>query len=324
MKSFALATTLAALAFREASAHATFQALWVDGVDYAGQCVRQPPSNSPVTDVTSDDIACNAGTSPVSSICPVPAGSTVTVEMHQQITRSCDDEAIGGAHYGPVAVYLAEVSDATTASGASSAWFKIFEDGWASDPSGASGDDDRWGTKDLNACCGKMDVVVPSTLRDGDYLLRAEALALHAAATAAGAQFYMSCYQISVSGGSGSASPPTVGLPGAYDPSDPGILVNIHAALAGYDPPGPAVFQDGTTKEAGSACAGCEATCSYGDGEPGTATAATPSSTGTDGGDDGGCTASTYDQCGGIGWTGCTACSGSTCTYLNDYYSQCQ
>ncbi|KAK6523167.1 hypothetical protein TWF694_006062 [Orbilia ellipsospora] len=33
---------------------------------------------------------------------------------------------------------------------------------------------------------------------------------------------------------------------------------------------------------------------------------------------------SAYGQCGGIGWTGATTCvSGWTCTYGNDYYSQC-
>ena len=31
-----------------------------------------------------------------------------------------------------------------------------------------------------------------------------------------------------------------------------------------------------------------------------------------------------YGQCGGIGWTGSSTCAtGSTCTVLNDYYSQC-
>jgi len=35
-------------------------------------------------------------------------------------------------------------------------------------------------------------------------------------------------------------------------------------------------------------------------------------------------TAAHYAQCGGIGWTGATACvSGYTCTVLNAYYSQC-
>jgi len=31
-----------------------------------------------------------------------------------------------------------------------------------------------------------------------------------------------------------------------------------------------------------------------------------------------------FDQCGGIGWTGPTICASPyTCTYVNDYYSQC-
>ncbi|KAI0183502.1 carbohydrate-binding module family 1 protein [Xylaria flabelliformis] len=36
------------------------------------------------------------------------------------------------------------------------------------------------------------------------------------------------------------------------------------------------------------------------------------------------CTSPKYAQCGGINWTGCTACAaGSTCSALNDYYHQC-
>jgi cellulase len=42
-----------------------------------------PLSNSPVTNVGSRDMICNAGTRPVSGKCPVKAGGTVTVEMHQ-------------------------------------------------------------------------------------------------------------------------------------------------------------------------------------------------------------------------------------------------
>ncbi|KAK6534029.1 hypothetical protein TWF281_005369 [Arthrobotrys megalospora] len=41
-------------------------------------------------------------------------------------------------------------------------------------------------------------------------------------------------------------------------------------------------------------------------------------------GSSGGCTAPIYSQCGGQGFTGCTNCaSGTTCTYSNDWYSQC-
>jgi cellulase len=51
--------------------------------------------------------------------------------MHQQPgDRSCTNEAIGGAHYGPVIVYMSKVPDATTADG-STGWFKIFQDTWA-------------------------------------------------------------------------------------------------------------------------------------------------------------------------------------------------
>jgi cellulase len=56
--------------------------------------------------------------------------------------------------------------------------------------------------------------------------------------------------QLTVTGG-GSASPATVKFPGAYKASDPGIKVNIHAAVSSYVVPGPAVYAGGTTKVAG-------------------------------------------------------------------------
>lgn len=264
--SAALATVLAA---NNVAAHATFQQLWVDGTDFDTSCARIPLSNSPVQDVTSKDMACNAGTSPAKAKCDVPAGSTVTVEMHQQPNdRSCSNEAIGGAHYGPVLVYMAAVDDASSAEGADAAWFKVFEDTWSS--AGASGSDDNWGTKDLNTCCGKMDVPVPKDLAPGDYLLRAEAIALHAAGSEGGAQFYMTCYQITVSG-DGTATAETVSIPGAYKAADPGIEINIYQAMTEYVAPGPAVYSGGSNKTAGSECTNCESTCAPGDAPAATA-----------------------------------------------------
>jgi lytic cellulose monooxygenase (C1-hydroxylating) len=57
------------------------------------------------------------------------------------------------------------------------------------------GDNDYWGTTDLNKCCGKMDVTIPADVPSGDYLLRAEINALHVASSVGGAQFYVSCCQ---------------------------------------------------------------------------------------------------------------------------------
>lgn len=264
MKSYQF-SVLAALAARQAMAHATFQQLWVNGEDLGTQCARLPLTNSPVVSVSGPEIRCNAGTSPAAAKCPVKAGDTVTVEMHQQPNdRSCEQEAIGGAHYGPALVYLSQVDDASTADG-SAPWFKIYQNSWNKNPTGGSGDDDFWGTKDMNNCCGLIDVTIPDDIPAGDYLLRAEVIALHTAGGQGGAQFYMTCYQITVEGG-GSASPETVELPGAYAASDPGILVNIHAPLDSYVAPGPDVYASGTTVEAGSGCTGCEQSCTPGAG----------------------------------------------------------
>ena len=92
-------------------------------------------------------------------------------------------------------------------------------------------------------------------------------IALHSASSANGAQLYISCGQINVTGG-GSANPSKVSFPGAYKNTDAGLLVsqtlsflsslstpstdktdcpklqvNIYYPVpTNYQPPGPAVF----------------------------------------------------------------------------------
>ncbi|CAE6424957.1 unnamed protein product [Rhizoctonia solani] len=215
-------------------AHATFQQFWVNGVDQGDKCVRKPASNSPVTSVTSNDLACNAGAASTSGICSVAAGTTVSVEMHQQPgDRNCANEAIGGNHDGPTIIYMAKVDNAATAVGSSANWFKVAATGLVSK--------DYWGTDVMNAACGKVTFKIPSNIPAGQYLVRAEVIALHVAGSAGGAQFYMSCYQLQVTGG-GSASPATVKFPGAYKATDPGILFNLYGSYTTYTIPGPAVF----------------------------------------------------------------------------------
>ena len=167
--------------------------------------------------------------------------------------------------------YLSKVPDATKADG-STGWFKIFQNGWAPKTGAGSADDDFWGVKDMNTCCGKVDVKIPTDIAPGDYLLRGEVIALHTAGQPNGAQLYMSCYQLEITG-NGTATPATVKFPGAYKASDPGIQFNIHAKQSTYIVPGPTVYAGGSTKSAGSGCgaAGCMATCTAGKGPTGTA-----------------------------------------------------
>lgn len=107
--------------------------------------------------------------------------------MHSHNDRSCTSEAIGGNHFGPVIVYMAKVADATTASPSGLSWFKVDEEGYDASTK-------VWGTDSLNKNCGKREFTVPSKIPAGDYLVRAEAIALHAAGQVGGAQFYMTCY----------------------------------------------------------------------------------------------------------------------------------
>ncbi|KAK2733137.1 hypothetical protein FQN55_003751 [Onygenales sp. PD_40] len=211
--------------------HSTFQDLWVGDVDHAESCARIPPNNNPVTSVSSEDIRCNVGgATGISGTCEAAGGSSMTVEMHAQPgDRACETPAIGGNHFGPVMVYMSKVDDATSADGSSS-WFKVSEEGY---------NGGVWGTDSLNSNCGKHVFTVPD-LAPGDYLVRAEAIALHTAGQEGGAQFYMTCYQVKITG-SGSLNPEGVSFPGAYSATDPGILIDIYSPIDNYIIPGPPV-----------------------------------------------------------------------------------
>ncbi|KAG9092409.1 hypothetical protein FRC06_000114 [Ceratobasidium sp. 370] len=301
------AAVIAALAAASSvQAHATFQYLWVNGVDQGNKCVRPPASNSPVSNLSSADLACNVnGNNPAAATCTVAAGTKVAVEMHQQPgDRTCTTEAIGGNHDGPTIIYMAKVDSAASAVGSSANWFKVAQTGLVSK--------DYWGTDVMNANCGKVEFTIPSDLPPGDYLIRAEVIALHVAGSVGGAQLYMSCYQISVTGG-GSANPATVKFPGAYSPTDPGILFDLYGGYTSYTIPGPPVYVPGSSSGGGG---GTTVKPTSTTKPVTTSTSSAPAGTGTP--------VVKYGQCGGNGWTGSTLCAtGSTCTKINDFYFQC-
>jgi hypothetical protein len=66
---------------------------------------------------------------------------------------------------------------------------------------------------------------IPRCIPNGEYLLRIQQLAIHNPGSVP--QFYISCAQITVTGG-GSANPsPTVKIPGAFKASDPVYTANV-------------------------------------------------------------------------------------------------
>lgn len=70
-------------------------------------------------------------------------------------------------------------------------------------------------------------MTVPSCLPAGDYLVRNEQIALHSAQSSGGAQFYLSCGQLKVTGGGSKTPTDLVAFPGAYKATDPGLLLSI-------------------------------------------------------------------------------------------------
>ncbi|KAF8661362.1 hypothetical protein AX16_001456 [Volvariella volvacea WC 439] len=226
------------------SAHCTVWGVWVNGVDQGdgrNTYIRSPPNNNPVKDLKSSALACNVnnrGRNPgLESIVPrsvsVRAGDLFTFEWYHDIRN---DDIIAASHHGPVAVYIAPASS----SGSGPVWTKIFEDAW----------DGTWGVDRLITAHGQHSVIIPD-IPAGDYLIRAEIVALHEADALysqnplRGAQLYMSCVQITVTSNGSLSLPGGTSFPGSYTDSTPGIQFNLY--LGGPPPstyvaPGPAVW----------------------------------------------------------------------------------
>ncbi|KAF2110125.1 glycoside hydrolase [Lophiotrema nucula] len=225
---FLLPSLLAATA----TAHYTFPALIAGSTTTSQwQYVRKTTnyqSNGPVTDVTSDQIRCyelSPGTA--SQTYEVKAGDTLGFVAQSSIS-----------HPGPLLFYMAKVPDGKTADtwdGDGSVWFKIYEQGATITSAGMT-----WASQGAK----QVTVPIPKSLPSGEYLFRVEHIALHSAGSSGGAQFYISCAQLKVTGGGSGSPSPLVSFPGAYKASDPGILINIYYPVPkSYTPPGPAVWQ---------------------------------------------------------------------------------
>jgi Auxiliary Activity family 9 (formerly GH61) len=83
----------------------------------------------------------------------------------------------------------------------------------------------------VNSGATNITFPLPASLPSGDYLVRIEHIGLHVAKSAGGAQFYISCGQLTVTGGGSGSPAPLVAFPGAYDAKDPGILIDIYSPV---------------------------------------------------------------------------------------------
>lgn len=176
-------------------------------------------SNGPVTDVNSTAMACYQLTSgdEGAETASVTAGDKVGLKL---------DSDIG--HPGPLQWYMAKAPQSETAAtmnGSDSAleWFKISEDHPTINSSGM-----YWPSQGQS----EVFVTIPTCLEDGYYLLRVEHIAIHSAGTYGGAQFYLSCTQLQVTGGGSytAASADSCQFPGCYTGYESGILIDVYVS----------------------------------------------------------------------------------------------
>ncbi|THU86952.1 glycoside hydrolase family 61 protein A [Dendrothele bispora CBS 962.96] len=231
MRSWSVAVGILALLL-QANAHYTFPNLIVNGAKTADwvnvRMTNNHYSNGPVTDVTSPDFRCYTSETQATA-------QTINVAAGSQLGIAVNDPT-GIYHPGVVNIYMAKApGDVTSWDGSGQVWFKVHEVTAKTD----GGTSITFPAQNVPS----VSFTVPKNLPNGQYLVRMEAIALHSASSFGGAQFYISCGQVQVTGG-GSGSPgPLVSIPGVYTGREPGIMLNIYYPIpATYTQPGPAVW----------------------------------------------------------------------------------
>jgi len=173
------------------------------------------------------DVLCHKSATPGQASAPVKAGGIVSLQWTPWPT----------SHKGPIINYLANCNGpCETVDKSTLKWFKISQGGLLSGSNPGT-----WVTDQMIANNNTWSVVIPKDLKSGNYVLRHEIIALHAAGQSNGAQDYPQCVNLVVTG-TGSATPAGASLVGVYTPTDPGILFNLYGGFTSYPIPGPALY----------------------------------------------------------------------------------
>jgi hypothetical protein len=238
---------LLALLAATASAHTIMSTLFVNEERVGdGTCVRMgldgSTTTAPIEGIGSKDMACGRdGTAPVKFTCPAEAGDSLSLQ-YRVMPDSLSGGALAANHKGPCAFYMKRVWGSDEAAAAGAGWFKIFEMGYDASA-------EKWCTEKMIAQGGLVSITVPSGLPPGEYLVRAELLALHQAYRG-DPQFYVGCAQVFLTSGAESTAGISdipkaqfVSIPGHVAAKDPGLTFNIFEDdPASYVIPGPKVW----------------------------------------------------------------------------------
>ncbi|KAH7105088.1 glycosyl hydrolase family 61-domain-containing protein [Auriculariales sp. MPI-PUGE-AT-0066] len=293
------ATLLAAVSL--VTAHGSVSSLESGGKSFVGPIpgsgsdsdspVRTISTLEPLTDPSSEDMKCGPkAAASAKAVADVKAGGTVTWGW-----RSGESNIAWPHRWGPVMLYAYQCPEGTDASACAppsgAEWLLLDAQGFDSEAS-AVPDSTGW-IQDRFHNNMTVPSTIPASLPSGNYLLRHEIIALHKGDVIGGAEYYVSCSQVRVTGGpSGrvkAAGGQLVAIPGVYKESDSGIHVNVfngNLNSTSYKMPGPAVFGASgnggtvnTTPGSGDSSDGQDSGSSAPASTSGTSTASTAAST---------------------------------------------
>ncbi|KAF3021951.1 hypothetical protein E8E14_009482 [Neopestalotiopsis sp. 37M] len=206
---------------------------------------RTNNSNAPLQMVNSTDMRCNAGAALGAPL----HTETLTVRAGDELGFGIESTF---GHPGIQQVYLSRAPDddgtGTAATAAdydgSGDWVKIYAATTLANASfDANGEGLSWAMRRAHSFRFPLSAATPP----GEYLLRAEGLALHAAHKLDCAQFYVGCAQIRVLGNGTGTLEPTVKIPGLYYNTTPGVLIpDFWTKITNYTEPGPSLWPKGT------------------------------------------------------------------------------
>ncbi|KAG7447641.1 glycoside hydrolase [Guyanagaster necrorhizus] len=245
------------LAASYVAGHGYVQKVTIDGTEYTGPAVgsgstdgitREVSTQDPVKGASNPDLTCGPSAIAASQVADANPGSSISFLW---------TGASGSPwphNVGPMMAYMTNCGDQSCAdyNTTGTEWFKIEEAGRTNG---------TWAQAALMNGVPAQ-VILPSNLAAGNYIIRHEIIALQNAQAEGGAEFYPSCTQLKV-GGSGTGVPSSsdlVKLPGAYSDTDPGILVDVYSnPEASYTFPGPPVVDLGGSGSSASASAAASA-----------------------------------------------------------------
>jgi hypothetical protein len=204
----------------------------------SGNPIRSIRNNGPAVPAAgkmANSAAMACGREQIASVftAPVTAGSKVTIDWGNWPHNS-----------GPLITYLGKCTnnDCSKTDPTKVNWFKIHEVGFEPGTT-------KWVQDTVVRLRKPFTFTLPKNVPSGKFLMRHEIIALHLADRLDGAEFYPTCIQVDIKGGTGSIPSQTVKFPGGYKNSDAGIHFNIFtgsANLKKYKIPGPPIALGGT------------------------------------------------------------------------------